>query len=100
MNESENESSVVVDITLSSSSYRYYHYLSSHPHLHHHRHRHRHHGHFIMIPNVRLTCSLFPVIITDVAVSAPYAGVDQGGVVYIYFGTKAGIETSPRQVSS
>ncbi|XP_015777528.1 PREDICTED: integrin alpha-V-like [Acropora digitifera] len=34
----------------------------------------------------------------DVAVSAPYAGVDQGGVVYIYFGTKAGIETSPRQV--
>ena len=53
-----------------------------------------------MIPNVRLTCSLFPVIITDVAVSAPYAGVDQGGVVYIYFGTKAGIETSPRQVSS
>lgn len=98
MNESENESSVVVDITMSSSSYRYYHYLSSHRHIHHHRHRH--HGHFNMIPNVRLTCSLFPVVITDVAVSAPYAGVDQGGVVYIYFGTKAGIETSPRQVSS
>ena len=96
MNPKTKAQCMVVDITMSSSSYRYYHYLSSHRHLHHHRH----HGHFIMIPNVRLTCSLFPVIITDVAVSAPYAGVDQGGVVYIYFGTKAGIETSPRQVSS
>ena len=61
---------------------------------------HRHHGNFFIIPDVRLTCSWSPVIITDVAISAPYAGDDRGGVVYIYFGTKAGIETSPRQVSS
>ena len=33
------------------------------------------------------------------AISAPYGGKDQGGVVYIYFGKKDGIETSPRQVS-
>lgn len=34
----------------------------------------------------------------DVAISAPYAGHNQGGVVYIFFGSKYGIETSPRQV--
>jgi len=33
----------------------------------------------------------------DVAISAPYGGKDQGGVVYIYFGAKDGIETLPRQ---
>lgn len=37
-------------------------------------------------------------LITDVAISAPYGGKDQGGVVFIYFGTKDGIETSYRQV--
>jgi len=35
-----------------------------------------------------------------VAISAPYGGKDQGGVVFIYFGTKDGIETSYRQVKS
>lgn len=34
----------------------------------------------------------------DVAISAPYGGNDQGGAVYIYFGERDGIETSPRQV--
>ncbi|XP_078376331.1 integrin alpha-V-like isoform X2 [Oculina patagonica] len=33
----------------------------------------------------------------DVAISAPYGGKDQGGVVFLYFGTKDGIETSFRQ---
>jgi len=33
----------------------------------------------------------------DVAISAPYGGKDQGGVVFIYFGTKDGIETFYRQ---
>ena len=32
------------------------------------------------------------------AISAPYGGKDQGGVVFIYFGTKNGIETFYRQV--
>ncbi|XP_073235987.1 integrin alpha-8-like isoform X1 [Porites lutea] len=34
----------------------------------------------------------------EVAISAPYGGNDRGGVVYIYFATKDGIETSPRQI--
>ncbi|CAH3176215.1 unnamed protein product [Porites lobata] len=34
----------------------------------------------------------------EVAISAPYGGNDRGGVVYIYFTTKDGIETSPRQI--
>lgn len=34
---------------------------------------------------------------SDVAISAPYGGKDQGGVVFIYFGTKDGIETFYRQ---
>lgn len=33
----------------------------------------------------------------DVAISAPYGGRDRGGVVFIYFGTKDGIESSFRQ---
>lgn len=33
----------------------------------------------------------------DVAISAPYGGKDRGGVVFIYFGTKDGIESSFRQ---
>ena len=36
---------------------------------------------------------------TDVAISAPYGGKDRGGVVFIYFGTKDGIESSFRQVN-
>ena len=36
---------------------------------------------------------------TDVAVSAPYGGKDRGGAVFIYFGTKDGIESSFRQAS-
>jgi len=43
---------------------------------------------------------IFFVLSTDVAISAPYGGKDQGGVVFIYFGTKDGIETSYRQVRS
>lgn len=36
---------------------------------------------------------------TDVAISAPYGGKDRGGVVFIYIGTKDGIESSFRQVN-
>ena len=62
--------------------------------------------HALSLTKARLECCkfskarIFFVLSTDVAISAPYGGKDQGGVVFIYFGTKDGIETSYRQVRS